>query len=189
MYPLTSIARPYRGLRFGATKFECLYPLTSYYFSNDHRLKFNFFKGIWNKLCLWAALLKFWFQTDLRHENSAGFYILGRQSVLSFLAMVTRWSCSTSNFYALIGQNLTGELMRKIYAASGNLFSDSWSWQSFVSPYCHVFNCVFPLDVQNEYSCYHDSSVIHGWFVYWVYGWEMRRFRMATFSFFTLLDA
>ena len=28
------------------------------------------------------------------------------------------WSRSTSNLYALIGQNLTGEFMRKIYAAS-----------------------------------------------------------------------
>ena len=37
--------------------------------------------------------------------------------------MVTRWSRSTSNFYALIGQNLTGEFMRKIYAASWNLFT------------------------------------------------------------------
>ena len=35
-----------------------------------------------------------------------------------FLTKVTRWSRSTSNFYALIGQNLTGEFMRKIYAAS-----------------------------------------------------------------------
>ena len=52
--------------------------------------------------------------------------------------------------HALIVQNLTGEFMRKIYAASGNLFSDSWSWQSFVSPSCHVFNYLFPLDVQNE---------------------------------------
>ena len=30
-----------------------------------------------------------------------------------------------SNFYALIGQNLTGEFTRKIYAASGNLFTNS----------------------------------------------------------------
>ena len=39
--------------------------------------------------------------------------------------MVTRWSRSTSNFYALalIGQNLTGEYMRKIYAASSILFT------------------------------------------------------------------
>ena len=26
-----------------------------------------------------------------------------------------------------------------------------------------------------KYSCYQASSVIHGWFVYWVFGWEMRR--------------
>ena len=51
------------------------YPLTSCYFSNDHRLKFNFFKCIWNNSCLWAVLLKFWFQTDLGRENSTGFII------------------------------------------------------------------------------------------------------------------
>ena len=41
-----------------------------------------------------------------------------------------------------------------------------------------------------KYSCYQESSVIHGWFVYWVFGWEIRRlskseirFRMASFSF------
>ena len=63
--------------------------------------------------------------------------------------MVTRWSRCRSNFCALIGQNLIGEFMRKIYAASGKLFTDSWSWQSFVSS-CDVFNCLFRLDVQNE---------------------------------------
>ena len=63
--------------------------------------------------------------------------------------MVTRWSRCRSNFCALIGQNLIGEFMRKIYAASGKLFTDSWSWQSFMSS-CVAFNCLFPLDVQNE---------------------------------------
>ena len=71
----------------------------------------------------------------------------GRQSLLTFLTIITRWSRSTSNFYALIGQNLTGEFMRKIYAASGNLLS--WSWQNFVSS-PDVFNCLFLLDIQNE---------------------------------------
>ena len=109
-----------------------------------------FLKCIWNKSCSWAALLKCWFRTDLGRENSTGFYIYmqGRQSLLTFLT-VTRWSRSTSNFYALIGQNLTGEFMWKIYAASGNLFTDSWSWQSFVSS-CDIFNCLFLLDEQNE---------------------------------------
>ena len=100
-------------------------------------------------LCFCAAQLKFWFQTDLGRENSASYYRQGRQLLLTLLTMVTRWSRSTSNFYALIGQNLTGEFMRKIYAASGNLFSDSWSWQSLVSS-CDVFNCLFSLDVQNK---------------------------------------
>ena len=37
----------------------------------------------------------------------------------------------------------------KFSAATGNLFTDSWSWQIFVSS-CDVFNCLFPLDVQTE---------------------------------------
>ena len=47
-----------------------------------------------------------------------------------------------------------------------------------------------------KFCCYQKSSVIHGLFVYWVSGWEIRRwlmseirFQMASFSFFTLLDA
>ena len=115
---------------------------------NYRRLKFNFLKSIWNKSSSWAALLKCWFRTDLGHENSTGFYIYmrGRQSLLTFLT-VTRWSRSTSNSYVLIGQNLTDEFMRKIYAASGNLLTDSWSLQSFVSS-CDVLNWLFLLGVQ-----------------------------------------
>ena len=161
MFVLTSIAWPYRGLRYRPTEFECFFEgirwqvaceapgnasalrrlLTSCYFSNDHRLKFNFFKCIWNRSCLWAAFLKFWFRTDFGRENSTRFYMLVRQSLLTFLP-VTRWSRSTSNFYVLIGQNLTSEFMRKIYAASGDLLTDSWSWQCFVSS-CDVLNCFF----------------------------------------------
>ena len=40
-----------------------------------------------------------------------------------FHTMVTRWSRSTSNFYPLIGKNLTGRFMRNIYAASWQLFT------------------------------------------------------------------
>ena len=154
-----------------------------------------FLKCIWNKSCSWAALLKFWFRTDLGRENSTGFYMQGRQSLLTFLTIVTRWSRSTSNFQALIGQNLTGEFMRKIYAASGNLLTDGWSWQGFVSS-CDVFNCLFLLDVPSEIELLTRLfCVIHGWFVYCAFGWEMHRlsksleirFRMASFSKMSLL--
>ena len=81
------------------------YPLTRYWFSNNRSLKFNFFlRFIRNMLCLCAAQLKFWFQTDLGRENSASCHRQGRQLLLTFLAMFTRWSRSTSNFCALIGQ-------------------------------------------------------------------------------------
>ena len=132
-----------------------------------------FLKCISNKSCSWAALLKFWFQTDLGRKNSTGFYLLGRQSLLTFLTIVTRWSRSSSNFYALIGQNLKGEFMRQIYAASGNLLTDSWDWQGFV-PSCDVFNCLFLLDVPNETELLTRLfCVIHGWFVYCAFGLEM----------------
>ena len=69
-------------------------------------------------LCFCAAQLKVGFQTHLGRENSASYYGQGRQLLLTLLTMVTRWSRSTANFYAPIGQNSTGEFMRKIYAAS-----------------------------------------------------------------------
>ena len=68
--------------------------------------------------CISAAQLKVSLQTDLGRENSASYYRQERQLLLTFLTMVTRWSRSTSNFYSLIGQNLTGEFMWKIFAAS-----------------------------------------------------------------------
>ena len=43
--------------------------------------------------------------------------------LFTFLTIVTRWSRFTSNFYAMIGQNLTGEFIRTIYAASCDLFT------------------------------------------------------------------
>ena len=53
----------------------------------------------------------------LNRENSASYYEQGRQLLLTFLTMVTGWSRSTSNLYALIGPNLTGEFMRKVYSS------------------------------------------------------------------------
>ena len=70
------------------------------------------------------------------------------QLLLTFLTKVTRWSRSTSNCYAMIGKNLTGQFMRKIYAASWNLFT-LLKLTEFSST-CDVFNCLFPLNVQNK---------------------------------------
>ena len=109
-------------ISYRPTEFECFLKLSA-----DKLLVFKwsqaqvqFFKRIGNrKLRLWAALLKFWFQADLGRENSASF--TGREFAFD-LTIVTLWSRFTSNFYSLIGQNVTGKLMQKIYAVSWNVF-------------------------------------------------------------------
>ena len=115
-----------------------------------------------------------------------------RQSLLTF-STVTRWSRSTSNFYVLIGQNLTGEFKRKIFAASGNLLTDSWSWESFVSS-SDVLNCLFLLGVQSEIQLL-SRLFCNSWLVYCAFCGQMHRlsksleirFRMASFSEMSLL--
>ena len=82
-----------------------------------------FLKFIWNMSCISAAQLKCWFQTDLGRENSASYYRQGRQLLLTLLTIITLWSRSSPNVYAVFDQNLTGEFMRKIYAASWILFT------------------------------------------------------------------
>ena len=133
---------------------------------------------------------KFWLQTDLGLENSARSYRQGRQLLLTFLTMVTRWSRSTSNFYALIGQNLTGEFMRKIHAASWILFTLTAETDRVLCQLVMFSTAFFHWMYKIKLSCYQESSAIHGQFVYWVFGWEIRhlsklevRFRMASFSF------
>ena len=144
------------------------------------------------------ALLTFWFQTDLGRENSASYLKMqaGKTDAFHFShhshALVTlhvqvlcyNWSKFDGWVHA---ENLC-RILRLVYF-------DSRSWQSFVST-CDIFNCLFPLEVKMKYSCYQQSSVSHGWFVYWMFGWEMRhlskseiRLWMASFLFFTMLDA
>ena len=120
----------------------------------------------------------------------------GRTVAFDFVTMVTRWSRSTSNVYALIGQNLTGDFMRKIYASSWNLLTLTAEADRVLCQLVMFLTVFFHWMYKMKYSCYQESSVIHGWFVYRVFGWEMRRlsklkilFRMESFLFSTLLDA
>ena len=77
-------------------------------------------------------------------------------------ATATRWSRSTSNFYALIGQKLTGEFMRKIYAASWNLFTLTAEADRVLCQLVMFLTVFFHWMYKMKYSCYQESSVIHG---------------------------
>ena len=128
--------------------------------SNDRRLKFIFSNDSYQICCVWPSLLGFWFQTYLGRENSAGFlkYMRGRP----FLTIVTRWSCSTSNFCALIAQNLTGEFMRKIHAASWKLFTLTAEADRVLCQLVMFLTVFFHWMYKMKFSCYQESSVIHG---------------------------
>ena len=130
--------------------------------SADKVLVFKWSKFIWNMLCLCAAQLKFWFQTDLGRKNSASCFRQGRQLLFAFLTIFTRWSRSTSNFYALIGQNLTGKFMRKIYAASWILFAVTAEADRVLCQVVMLLTVFFHWMYKMKFSCYQESSVIHG---------------------------
>ena len=119
-------------------------------------------KFIWNMLCLCAVQLKFWFRTDLGRENSASCYRQGRQLLLNFLTMFTCWSRSTSNFYALIGQNLTGEFMRTIYAAPWILFTLTAEADRVLYQLVMFLTVFLHWMYKMKFGCYQESSVVHG---------------------------
>ena len=60
--------------------------------------------------------------------------------------------------------------MQKTYAASLTAKADRILYQlvMFLTVFLHWM-------YKMKYSCYQESSNIHGWFVYWVFAWEMRR--------------
>ena len=97
-------------------------------------------------------LLTFWFQTDIGRENSASYLKIpaGKTDAFHFAhhsnALVTfyvQFLCSDwSKFDRWVHAENLCSILNLVYF-------DSWSWQSFVST-CDVFNCLFPLDVQNE---------------------------------------
>ena len=74
----------------------------------------------------------------------------GTRKFSQLLQAVTRWPRSTFNFYVLIGQNLTGKFMRKIYAASWILFTLTAEADRVLCQLVMFLTVFFPLDVQNE---------------------------------------
>ena len=72
----------------------------------------------------------------------------------------TRWSRCTSNLYALFGQNFTGELMRKIYAASRILFTLTAEADRVLCQLVMFLTVFFHWDVQNEIQLLYIRSLL-----------------------------
>ena len=136
------------------------------------------------------ALLRFWFQTDVGakiHPVQAGqtFSYHGHALVTLYVQFLySDWSKFDGWVYV---ENLCSILK--------NVYFDSWSWQSFVSTR-DVFNRLFPTGCTkwNTGAIKSLMCFMASLFIFWVQrcvACQSRkfRFRMASFSFFTLLDA
>ena len=128
-YQLTSSTWPYQGLRCRPIEVE--------YFLEVIRCQVISFQ-----------LLRFWFLTNLGSENSASYLELQAGKTFSYqghslVTIYVQFLCSDwSKFDRRVHAENLCSILKLVYF-------DSWSWQSFEST-CDVFNCLFPLDIQNE---------------------------------------
>ena len=120
-------------------------------------------------MSLWPRTIRTLISNWPRKQKFSQFFLKYRRG-RPYLTMVTRWSRSTSYFYTLIGQNLTGEFMWTNYAASCMLFTLTAEADRVLCQLAMFFTVFFLWMYKMKYSCYQESSVIHGWFVYWVFG-------------------
>ena len=133
------------------------------------RAQVYFFQGfISNMLCLChhgPALLRLWFQTGLGSENSARFFLIvqaGKTLSYHGHALVTLYVqflySDWSKFDRLVQADKLCSIFDRVLCQLVMFLTAFFLWM-----------------YKMKYSCYQESSVIHGWFVYWVFGWEMRR--------------
>ena len=139
------------------------------------------------------ALLTFWFQTDVDAKIQP-VREAGKTEAIHFShhshALITLYDCPI--FMLWLVKIWQGSSCRKFVQHRETCLL----WQLKLRVFCQLvmlFTVFFHWMHKMKYSCYQQSSVIHGWFVYWIFGWKMRRiskleirFRMTSFSVFHL---
>ena len=109
------------------------------------------------------AVLRFWFQNDLRRINSGSYLKIQAGKTFScdghtLVTLYVQFLCSDwSKFDRWVHAENICSILKLVYF-------NSWSWQSFVST-CDVLNCLFPLDVQNEIQLLSVTVFIAGLFI------------------------
>ena len=154
------------------------YPLTNYQFQMIAGSSL-FFPRIHIKyvvfMSLWPRTIRILISNWPRKRKFSQFFQKYRRGRL-YLTMVTRWSRSTSNFYTLIGQNLTGEFMRKNYAAPSKLFTLTAEADRVLCQLVMFLTVFFLWMYKMKYSSIKSLLLfMAGLFTGYVFGWEMRR--------------
>ena len=109
-----------------------------------------FFKFIWNFVVYFCRTIKILISNWPRTRKFSQLLQAGKTVAFDFAhhdhALVTLFV----QFLCCDWSKLDRWVYAENFCSIVNLvYFDSWSWQSFVST-CDVFNCLFPLDVQNE---------------------------------------
>ena len=74
--------------------------------------------------------------------------------------MITRWSLSSSNFYAVIGENLAGEFMSKIYAVSSILVTLTAEADKVLRQLVMLLTVFFHWMYKMNFSCCQESWLV-----------------------------
>ena len=90
---------------------------------------------------------------------------------------------SQSSFYATDWSKFDRWVHAEIYTASWNLFTLTAEADRVLCQLVMFLTVFFHWMYKMKYSCYQEFSVIHGWFVYWIFGWEMRRLSKSVSDF------
>ena len=148
---------------------EYFLKLSADYFWSDRRLKYIFLK-IHMKYVVFMSL---WPRT--------------------IKMLISNWprtrKFSQSSFYATDWSKFDRWVQAEIYTASWNLFTLTAEADRVLCQLVMFLTVFFHWMYKMKYSCYQEFSVIHGWFVYWMFCWEMSlvkvsfRFRMESFRF------
>ena len=135
-----------------------------------------------------SALERFWFESDLGREKKQ----VGKTFCYHGHALITLYVQFVCPDWSEFDRWVHAE---NLYSILKLVYFDSWSWQSFVST-CDVFNCLFPLDVQNEIQLL-SRVFCYSWLVcllgFWLKNTSLVKVGNPisdgiSFSFFTLLD-
>ena len=188
-YPLTRIAWPHRGLSIDPSRWTIFMKLFAdklpVFKGSQGHLQF-FFKCI---ECVYAP-----------HKKSCTILMSNWPRTRKFSqllhghAMVTGLRPISMLWLVKLGQvSPCGKFMQHLETCLPTAEADWISCRHLVMFLTVFFHRMY----KSKYSCYQDSSVIRGWFDYWVFGPGMRRlpksfetqFRMSSFSLFTLFDA
>ena len=130
---------------------------SSLFFSMIH-IKYVLFMSLWPRTI--RIVISNWPRTR-KFSQFFEKYRRGRP----FLTMVTHWSRSRSNFYALIGQNLTGEFMQKIHTASWKLFTLTAEADRVLCQLVMFLTVFFHWMYKMKSSCYQEAGLFIGFWL------------------------